>query len=450
MDKLRFIVSILLLLGLVAVSNFGEAATITIVPVGAATYSITATDLQESAGIELSIVYDKDALENPKVTYGAMTAGSMSNHNASVPGSVRIAIIIAPGVIKGSGELVSIAFTSKGKPQAWQPTFSSPPGVIDAKGSPLAVQSVTTASPYLTEANSEVSAVKSSSDTSNGGMVTALPTATSVTTQTGVPVVSNMTLPLPGDQTAPVRDIVRKDAPREVPENQNVPAESIVVSRDSISSQSDEVVAAKVKAPGVRLTTALKSLRSVPEQFRAYKDIRTITRLSSLFERKALAAAGIIQTPDIVVTDGESLVTVAIELTNEVDTPSFSLKGANMKSIRQMSDNKWELDALPQKDRSDVRLSIILGDERTEISLVAVPPINKTGALLLALSDAALDDQLAKPLTNNNLAYDMNSDGKQDYLDEYILVAHWLLKQKLSVKKDDKTPQLPVKNGSSR
>ncbi len=97
-----------------------------------------------------------------------------------------------------------------------------------------------------------------------------------------------------------------------------------------------------------------------------------------------------------------------------------------------------------------MRLSIILGDERTEISLVAVPPINQTGALLLSLSDAALDDQLAKPLTNNNPAYDMNSDGKQDYLDDYILVAHWLLKQKLSVKKEDKTPQLPVKNGSSR
>ncbi len=448
MNRLRFIVSILLL-GLVVVSDFGEAATITIVPAGAASYSITATDLQESAGIELSIVYDKDALENPTVKYGAMTAGALPASNISVPGSVRI-VFITTGVIKGSGELASIAFTSKGKPQAWQPTFSSPPGVIDAKGSPLAVQSVATAWPYLTEANSEATTVKSSSDSSSGGMVTALPTATSVTTQSGMSVVSNMTLPLSGDQVAPVRDTVRKDALREEPENKNIPAESIVVSRDSSSSQSDEVTAVTVKAPGVRSTTALKSLRSVPEQFHAYKDIRTIARLSSLFERKALAAAGIVQTPDIVVTDGESLVTVAIELTNETDTPSFSLKGANLKSIRQMSDNKWELDALPQKDRSDVRLSIILGDERTEISLVAVPPINQTGALLLSLSDAALDDQLAKPLTNNNPAYDMNSDGKQDYLDDYILVAHWLLKQKLSVKKEDKTPQLPVKNGSSR
>ena len=160
MDKLRFIVSILLLLGLVVVSDFGEAATITIVPAGAATYSITATDLQESAGIELSIVYDKDALENPTVKYGTMTAGALPASNISVPGSVRI-VFITTGVIKGSGELASIAFTSKGKPQAWQPTFSSPPGVIDAKGSPLAVQSVATASPYLTEANSEATTVKS-------------------------------------------------------------------------------------------------------------------------------------------------------------------------------------------------------------------------------------------------------------------------------------------------
>jgi hypothetical protein len=440
MGKLHFIVSLLLLLGLVAVSDFGEAASITLVPTGAATYSITATDLQESAGIELSIVYDRDALGNPTVKYGAMTAGALPASNISVPGSVRI-VFITTGVIKGSGELASITFVSKGKAQAWQPTFSSPPGVIDAKGSPLAVQSVATASPYLTEANSEATTVKSSSDSSSGGMVTALSTATSVTTQSGMSVVSNMTLPQSGDQAAP----------REEPGKQSVPAESVVVSRASTPSPGEEVaVPPKVKAAGVRSTTALKSVQSVPEQFRTYKEIRTITRLSTLFERKALAAAGIIQTPDIVVTDGESLVTVAIELTNEVDTPSFSLKGANMKSIRQMSDTKWELDALPQRDKSDVRLSIILGDERTEISLVAVPPINKTGTLLLALSDAALDDRLAKPLTNSKPAYDMNSDGKQDYLDDYILVAHWLLKQKLSVKKDDKILQLPVKNGSSR
>lgn len=447
MSKQLLIVSILLLLGLVAVSDFGEAATIAIVPVGAATYSITATDLQESAGIELSIVYDKDALENPTVKYGQMTAGALPAQNVTVPGSIRI-VFITTGVIKGSGELASIVFISKGKPQAWQPNFSPPPAVYAANGSPLAVQSVVTASSPVTEEKSEDSTTKNSSEVSAGVMTTASGAAAPVTTQSGTAFVTNMTLPpVSGDQSTPVNDTVRKDTVPEEPEQQNVPAESVVIGK------SEEVAVALPvvdKAAGERWKAALKSTQSVLEKFRIYNGIRTITTLSSLFDRKALSAAGVIQTPDIVVTDGVSLVTVALELANETDAPSFSLKGANMKSIREVSGNKWELEALPQKNKSDVRLSIIINGERIETALVAVPPLNQVGVALLALSDAALDDQLAKPHTDNTLAYDVNSDGKQDYLDDYILVAHWLLKQKPGAKQEDKAATSPVKNGSSR
>jgi hypothetical protein len=263
-----------------------------------------------------------------------------------------------------------------------------------------------------------------------------------------------MTLPASGEQSPPVRESVPKDAPPGEQENPNIPAESVVVGSDSTSSQNEEVAVADPparKAAGVRSTTALKSIQSVQEQFRTYKDIRTVQRMSALFDMKALSAAGILQTPDIAVTDGKSHVTVSIELANEVDAPSFSLKGANMKSIRQLSDTKWELDAVPQKDKSDVRLSIIIKDERAEIALVAVPPITPAVAALLALSDAALDAQLAeKPLPNDKPVYDLNADGTQNYLDDYILVAHWLLKQKSGAKQEDKAVPPPVKNGSAK
>ena len=158
-------------------------------------------------------------------------------------------------------------------------------------------------------------------------------------------------------------------------------------------------------------------------------------RLSNLFDERNLQASGIVQSPAIVVSDGKTLVTVAVDLANETDTPSFSLKGANLKSIRRVSSKKWELDALPQKGKSDVRLSIILKGERIEIPLVAVPPLHQAGAELIALPVAALDALLAKPLKNSKPAYDLNSDGLQDYVDDYILVAHWLLKQQRSVGK---------------
>ena len=262
--------------------------------------------------------------------------------------------------------------------------------------------------------------------------------------QSGALAVSAMRPPEPGEQG----DTVIYDAPQEEPETQNVPGDSTVISNDGGSPQSEEAVAA-VPA-GVRSTAALKSIQSVLEQFRTYKDSRTIAGLATLFDRKVLSAAGVNQAPEIVVTDGKSLVTVAIELANKVDTPSFSLKGANMKSIRQLTDTKWEIDALPQLDKSDVRLSIILGSERSEVALVAVPAINQAGVALLGLSEAALDELLVKPHAENNPSYDVNSDGKQDYLDDYILVGHWLLKQKSGVKKDAVSQPLPENNGSAK
>lgn len=439
MCRLRFIASILLISGLVAVSDYGEAASINIVPLGATTYSIRATDLQDSAGIELSILYDKDALENPAVTYGALTAGAMPAQNVAVPGSIRI-VIITTGAIKGSGELAAISFVSKGKIQAWQPKLSPSPSVFAADGSQLAVQSSPVPSQPSSETKNEETTSTDSTTTGNTTGIGSSPTA-STAIQSGTALVSNITIPASGDQSSPDR----KDVVRQEPTYQNPPSEpdSGVTGSTPTPSQIDgtpAIPSSVDKTAGTRALSALKSIQSVPERFRAYKDARAIKRFVALFDPNALRTAGFVQTPDIIVTDGKSRVTVSIELANSGDTPSFSLKGANMKSIRQVTGTLWELDALPQKNKSDVRLSIVLKGERTEIPLVAVPPINQKGTDLLSLSDAALDALLVKPFATGKPAFDVNSDGKQDYLDDYILVAHWLLKQKPQVKKVKEKP----------
>lgn len=441
MHTFRFFMTGLFMCGVIAVSDFGEAASINIVPTGALTYSITATDLQDSAGIELSVLYDKDALESPKVTYGAMTAGTMPAQNVTVPGSIRI-VFITTGSIKGTGELASIAFVRKSQPQSWQPKLNPPPSVIAANGSQLAVQSAPVAVLPVTDNKGDDGAVKNSGDSTTGAFASTSSSAASSSVQSGTMSVTNVTLPTFGDQVSTVRDTVPREVTREEPVIKSAESASAVTG----SSSSQPEVAAAVDPPavdktaGARSYAALKTIQSVLEQFRTFNGPRTVKRLSSLFDPSKLNAAGVVQIPDIVVTDGTTRVTVSVLLANDVDTPSFSLKGANMKSIRQLADNKWELDALPQKDKSDVRLSIILKGERTEISLTAVPPVSKAGTALLALSETALDALLVKPVVNNKPAYDLNSDGKQDYLDDYILVAHWLLKQNLNEKNDEKKP----------
>ena len=76
----------------VAASDYSEAATpITIATVGPGTYSISATDLPDAAGMDLSITYNKAFLKDPVVTAGALTSSAMMVSNIATPGSIRIA-----------------------------------------------------------------------------------------------------------------------------------------------------------------------------------------------------------------------------------------------------------------------------------------------------------------------------------------------------------------------
>ena len=149
--------------------------------------------------------------------------------------------------------------------------------------------------------------------------------------------------------------------------------------------------------------------------------------LSELFDGSSSKASGVVQTPKIAVSDGKKLITVKVSLPADLGVPSFSLKGANLKGIRSLSEKLLELDVLPQKGKLDVRLTIVMLKDVAEVSLLVVPPVSGD---ILGLSELAIEKLLSRSDSRNkSLLYDLNADGKQDYLDDYILVAHWLLFQ---------------------
>lgn len=418
MQNLRFTLTILLLTVLVAFSKYSEAAApIAIRPTGPASYSITASDLPDAAGIELTVLYDSTALGEPKVKSGTLTSSAMMQENVATAGVVRI-VFITGGVIKGSGEVASVTFTSKGKPPAFITQLTS--SAYSASGSQIAVQSISETTQTPGESKVESDKTKSSTDSETA------PTTTIATTPKYTTTIGTVTLP---QEAGSKSDLARQDSRieerREEPQYQNDSAKT------GGNSQVPREVTAAVAVPeakSVAVHPILKSSQSVLDRFRAYNEVRTVKRLVKLFDESSLHEAGIVQTPAIVVTDGKSHATISIDLASVADTPSFSLKGANLKSIRRLSNNKWELDTLPQKGKADVRLSIILKGTSAEIPLVVVPPLIQAGASLVVLSESALDGLLAKSQKNNKPVYDLNSDGKQDYLDDYILLAHWLLK----------------------
>jgi hypothetical protein len=425
MTALRIALKFLLMITIVVASEYCEAATpITISTVSPGVYSISAADLPDSSGIDLSLTYNSAFLKDPVVSAGSLTPSSsvMMVPNTATPGFIRIAIITGYS-IKGTGVLAKISFT-KIADSPPQPVLATP-SVISVNGELIAAQSIAADSSQIS--NNDKKDNNSSLGTS-GSTVTASSSAV-IGTSTSIGTVS-----LPQETIARndfAIDNKRKDEPKEDLSYQNNVSNPAPVATVAVAPVSPPVsVDAKSAAlPGV------KSSPSVMERFRSYNGPRTIKRLATLFDEKVPGTIEFTQTPSIAVSDGKSLITIILTLASESDAPSFSLKGANLKSIKRLTDKKWQLEALPQKGKSDVRLSVILKGERIEIPLVAVPPLHKAGSDLLALSNANVDALLAKPFKNGKPAYDLNADGVQDYIDDYILVAHLLLKQQRSAGK---------------
>lgn len=237
----------------------------------------------------------------------------------------------------------------------------------------------------------------------------------------------------------PQRDESRRgekvsDAPQEVA--QYIPSPAATASASSV--QADTVKSPTAKSAKEALDS-LKAVEMPLQRFRAFKGARTVKVLAPLFDAGAAAKKDVVQVPDIAVSDGKNMVTVKIELAASGMVPNFSLRGANLKSIRPISDRIWELDALPQKGKSDVHLSVLLGSERVDIPLVVIPPLDpELVKQTQDLSEAGVNALLAKAEPKpGKLQYDMNSDGRQDYIDDYVLVAHYLLKKQ----KTDKPAQ---------
>ncbi|OGU14368.1 MAG: hypothetical protein A2076_17785 [Geobacteraceae bacterium GWC2_53_11] len=440
MGKLRIILILLMVTVLVAASDFCEAAApITLdAPLGATVYSVKATDLPDASGVDLTITYDAAALGAPQVKPGGRTSSAMMEMNAGTPGLIRI-VFITGTVINGTGELASISFTKKGivTKQATLSAFA-----YSATGSQLAVQSIINSQPNPDkDATTDLPAKNnnvSGSDKPGGGAVTG--SMGNVYSTTQISSASGSVTPPQefGTTGAMLRDDSRRETVREESGSSYVAAASPVETKTSSTpAQTPPVSSGATASAATGKAASLKSqsIQSVLDRFRTYKDVRSLKQFSALFDVSSLRAAGIVQSPAIVVSDGKSRVTISIDLGKVTDTPSFSLKGANQKSLRRVSDKKWELEALPQKGKSDIRLSILLKGEHIEIPLVVIPPLGQAYAREFdAFTATTLDAQLAKPLKNNKPAYDLNSDKRQDYIDDFILVGHWLLKQQHGVK----------------
>lgn len=410
------------------------AATVKIKPSqDGSVYSVSVIDVINAPAIDFTITYDAAVLSNPVVNDSRLVADAAAFRelNMSTPGVLRVVYLSLKGFNK-SGDLATVVFTKKGSAPASAPTLEAK--VFSPEGPQVATRPMVTVSTGTdVTASQEIVAPPDMSEktpkSGNTGNTAGLMNASNTSKQTTI---VNQTSSLPADQknvvtteekTAEERPLDAQGQPAVPVEGTNVAA---AVNNDAGTTAGDPDKKYDLSIVG------LKSLESISDRFKKYKGPRTLKGFSELFDDSKLKAAGVVQTPRIAVSDGKKNVSVNVSLPPGSAVPSFSLKGANLKGLKTLSDRSLELDALPQKGKLDVRLSIVMLKEVAEIPLTVVPPV--TGDLM-ELSDPALEKLLLKADGKNKaLFYDLNADGKQDYLDDYILVAHWLLRQPIDKK----------------
>ncbi|HBA70960.1 MAG: hypothetical protein A2X82_04730 [Geobacteraceae bacterium GWC2_55_20] len=448
MKSLNMFVAALLLCTLVGAVEADAAAKITLTQTAEGVYSLSVANIAKAStarAINLAITYDAVVLSNPVISNGPFAGrfGAMQvPHNDAARGTLKIAYFTTGENVffEGEGLLATVTFSKTGTVSPKLPGFTAE--LVSDAGVYIAIESVVTplpGTPVKTttgESDATDNTINNNNNpnpvNTNPGNMGGLSDRPSVTTGTTSGTVAYQT-PISGgvQENRSQGPDSKKEYSQEPPHQQEQSGGAAV--QDNIASATADTAKKPIsKKISESSPVNLQSLESVADRFRDYKGPRTLKGMSELFDVSRYKAAGIEQTPVIAVSDGKKMITVRVALPAGSAVPGFSLKGANLKGLRSLSDRLMELDALPQKGKLDVRMSIVIQKTVAEIPLLVVPAVSGG---ILALSGQELEKLLLKAdARNKTLLYDLNTDGKQDYLDDYILVAHWLLKQQVEKK----------------
>ncbi|MFZ4854859.1 MAG: cohesin domain-containing protein [Desulfuromonadaceae bacterium] len=106
---------------------------LSISPSSSGEYAIRGDNMEDAAGIELTISYDIATLSSPTVTQSGFISGAMMATNTITPGKIKIAII-STKAISGNGQIATVSFatvTGTGNVSITSVTM------IDTKGAPI-------------------------------------------------------------------------------------------------------------------------------------------------------------------------------------------------------------------------------------------------------------------------------------------------------------------------
>lgn len=413
---------LLLLVTIFLTTNGALAAEISLAPAGDGRFSVNGTAMNGVAGIKLTITYDSNLLSAPVVSQGGLIAGAMLAVNTNVPGMITVgAVNTVP--FGSSGQIVALSFTSKGGSGGI--TNLQVLELIDVKGAALpakvslltetASSSGTISNPFSGFSQSQTTGQQQTATTA--GTPTAS-TAATATSSAATPSIGSITLPGEEKQAAAVPAQTPQE-PRQQEQYQPPPAtgnraeESAVTARPAKEKQRGEIV--KNRYPAVL------------DRFKEFKGERQLPALTALFSAPVADEAK--QEPTLAISDGKQTVriTAGFAAPDDAAAPNFAASEARIVALKpEESSGSWRIDLLPTQGAVTASISILRGDKLFEVPLTLVPPAGKLTFSADEIRAFLKDYAAAKPL------FDLDGNGKHDYIDDYIYSGHYLLRGKAS------------------
>lgn len=421
--KSRSLITMLTVLVSLLVAQAGHAAvTLSLAPSGTNRFVINGSQMDGVAALDITISYDGNLLASPVVEKGSVIGSALLAANPNTAGSVRIAIINATP-FQGSGPVAFVTFTGKGSSTG---NLGITASVVDKDGRQVSVIPVGYTAPVITTGDEKAgdktgddkTGDKTSDDKSNqgGGTSSNIPTVGSgqPTWLAGV----NLPTDSPAAKTT-AKERKEPDIPTVEPVQEPMAPSGGTAPRQPAA----EPPVAPVAAPAERKTAAAKSVLT---KFRDYKGEMTPKALMELF--KPEEGATYRQQPPVALSDGVTAVKVRVAVPATVkNAPNFALKDAKLVSLRRDSDGSWIVETKPAKGTSTATITMLLDGVITEMPVVVAPPADiavvKPG---VAPTEVEFSQFLKERGTDKAPRFDLNKDGKRDYLDDYIFTANYL------------------------
>ena len=472
--RLNFLLLCFLLLsGGLATEAFASPI-VTIAPASDNVYVIQGGDFSGISRVDITIQYDAAALAGPRVVQGGVLrghpgqslplAGAIIAINASQQGVLRFTLV-RTAELNGSGTLATVTFVRTMSTGA--DIISLAASAVSGTGQSIAVASrvANTQKPAdsgaATEQHADQSIVEpalpgNSPKTTDSGAVTeqqAGQTAagsgpparraqdtTTASPVSNAPATTASVQPSGAAMMVHVESSSRNDVQAETPssDSSDPQADPGVTQKDKDSVVSPEIAKASPDENPLPKTSEperKKNLlyKSVLERFREYKGEKTPQALIALFASSSSGEGR--QDPPLVLSDGKTTVKVVIELNANGEDNNFLLDGASLVSLTNKERNYWIVELLPEKNTLEATISVPRNNQWNVAPLTVAPPRDVTIVRSSGKSaEADFKFYLKERGTAKAPRFDLNGNGRRDYIDDYIFTANYLARQEAAWK----------------